>query len=74
MFPYFFVSSAPFMSDPICQVFFLLEHLLTPSNFDSVLNPHANYNSNNNIDQHLGCNCKHYDSKGTFIISTGGGR
>ena len=40
---------------------FLSEHKFTPSNFDSVLNPHSN-NINCNIDQHLGCNCKYYDT------------
>ena len=41
---------------------FLSEHRFTPSNFDSVLNTHSNYNANDKIDQHLGCNCKYYDS------------
>ena len=41
---------------------FLSEHKFTPSNFDSVLNPHTKYNTDDNIDQHLGCNFKYYYS------------
>ena len=40
---------------------FLSEHKFIPSNFDSVLNPHSN-DINSNIDQHLSCNCKYYDT------------
>ena len=58
-FPHFFVPSAPFMSYLLS---FLSEHKFTPSNFDSVLNPYSNYNTNDNVDQHLGCNCKYFDS------------
>ena len=62
-----YLSSFPFSCTsslsphhPLCLIFqvFLAKHIFTPSNFDSVLSPHSNYNDNDNIDQHLGCNCK----------------
>ena len=40
---------------------FLSEHKFIPSNFDSILNPHSS-NTNHNIDQHLSCNWKYYDT------------
>ena len=43
---------------------FFSEDFSTPSHIDSVLNPHFNH-INCNIDQHLGCNCKYYD---TYLI------
>ena len=40
---------------------FLSEHKFIPLYFDSILNPHSS-NINHNIDQHLSCNCKYYDT------------
>ena len=38
-------------------------HQFNPSKFDSVLNSHSNLVDNScNIDQHLKCNCKYYDT------------